>query len=254
MMALAMASVGEAVPKAKIGSAMGLLGTMSAVGTALGPALGGTLIAGLGWRAIFLINVPLGVLAYVLAFRHLPVDRRMLTTNRHGFDAVGTLLLALALGAYSLAMTVGGGSFGPLNTALLCTAGIGAGLFVLAQSKAASPLVPLSMLRDSALPASLATNVLVATVMMTTLVVGPLYLSRALGLDAALVGAVMSIGPLLAALTGILAGRIVDRFGAPVMTIAGLVQMGAGTIVLSLAPAAFGTAGFVGAMLILTPG
>jgi len=63
MMALTMAFVGEMVPRGRTGSAMGLLGTMSAVGTALGPSLGGGLIAGPGWRAIFFINVPLGILA-----------------------------------------------------------------------------------------------------------------------------------------------------------------------------------------------
>jgi MFS family permease len=51
MMALTMAFVGETVPKEKTGSAMGLLGTMSAIGTALGPSLGGILIASLGWRS-----------------------------------------------------------------------------------------------------------------------------------------------------------------------------------------------------------
>ena len=71
-----MAFVGETVPKARTGSAMGLLGTMSAIGTALGPSLGGVLIAGFGWRAIFLVNVPLGLLALLLAYRHLPADRR----------------------------------------------------------------------------------------------------------------------------------------------------------------------------------
>ena len=76
MMALALAFVAEIVPKGRIGSAMGLLGTMSAIGTALGPSLGGLLIAGFGWRAIFLVNVPLGVAALFLAHRHLPADRR----------------------------------------------------------------------------------------------------------------------------------------------------------------------------------
>ncbi|MCB1209319.1 MAG: MFS transporter, partial [Verrucomicrobiales bacterium] len=71
MMALTMALVGQTVPKEKIGSAMGLLGTMSAVGTALGPSLGGVLIDGVGWRAIFFINGPLGVLALLTAHRHL---------------------------------------------------------------------------------------------------------------------------------------------------------------------------------------
>ena len=82
MMALTMAFVGETVPKAKTGSAMGLLGTMSAIGTALGPSLGGILIAGLSWRAIFLVNVPLGVLALLLAHRHLPVDLDVPETER----------------------------------------------------------------------------------------------------------------------------------------------------------------------------
>ena len=61
------------------------------------------------------------------------------------------------------------------------------------------------------LSASLAMSALVSTVMMATLVVGPFYLSRALGLDAALVGLVLSVGPLVAALTGVPAGRIADR-------------------------------------------
>jgi len=56
MMALTMAFVGQTVPKDQTGCAMDLLGTTSAIGTALGPSLGGVLIAAFGWRAIFLIN------------------------------------------------------------------------------------------------------------------------------------------------------------------------------------------------------
>src|SRR5712675_2106393 len=63
MMALSVAFVSEIVGKAKTGSAMGLLGTTSAIGTALGPSLGGVLMAGVGWRAIFLVYAPLGILA-----------------------------------------------------------------------------------------------------------------------------------------------------------------------------------------------
>ena len=216
MMALTMALVGETVPKARTGSAMGLLGTMSAIGTALGPSLGGVLIAGLGWRAIFLVNVPLGLLTFLLAYRHLPVDRRGPKPDRAGFDTMGTLLLALTLAAYALAMTIGRGSFGPLNLALLLAAVFGAGLFVLAEARAASPLIRLAMFRDPGLSASLAMSALVSTVMMATLVVGPFYLSRALGLDAVLVGLVLSIGPIVSALSGVPAGRIVDRLGARV--------------------------------------
>ena len=254
MMALTMAFVGETVPKAKTGSAMGLLGTMSAIGTALGPSLGGVLIAGLGWRAIFFVNVPLGLLTFFLAHRHLPLDRRGPKTERPDFDHVGTLLLALTLAAYALAMTIGRGSFGPLNLALLLVAVFGAGLFVLAEARAASPLIRLAMFRDPGLSASLAMSALVSTLMMATLVVGPFYLSRALGLDAAMVGLALSVGPLAAALTGVPAGRFADRFGAPRMTIVGLIGMAAGSFVLAMMPATLGIAGYVAPIVVITVG
>ena len=113
----------------------------------------------------------------LLAHRYLPVDRRGPKTDRAGFDNVGTLLLALTLAAYALAMTMGRGSFGPLNMALLLAAVVGVGLFVLAEARAASPLIRLAMFRDPVLSASLAMSALVSTVMMATLVVGPFYLS-----------------------------------------------------------------------------
>jgi MFS family permease len=309
MMALTMAFVGETVPKAKTGSAMGLLGTMSAIGTALGPSLGGVLIAGLSWRAIFLVNVPLGILTFLLARRSLPVDRRgpktgapdlkflqqlqqnsirnfksksgtriieLLVplcfrsssrsvlrehhelrkrgTSRAGFDNAGTLLLALTLAAYALAMTMGHGSFGPFNMALLLAAVFGAGLFVLAEARAASPLIRLATLRDPVLSASLAMSALVSTVMMATLVVGPFYLSGALGLDAALVGTVLSVGPLVVALTGVPAGRIADRFGARRTTIAGLIGMAAGSFTLSMIQATLGIPGYIAPIAVITVG
>jgi EmrB/QacA subfamily drug resistance transporter len=246
MMALTMALVGETVPRPQIGRTMGLLGTMSAIGTALGPSLGGVLMDGLGWQAIFLVNVPLGLLTFLLSCRHLPADRHVPNTDRAGLDHVGTLLLALTLAAYALAMTIGKrGSFGPLNMALLLAAGCGAGLFVRAEARATSPLIRLAMFRDAGLRASLVMSALVSTVMMATLVVGPFYLARGLGLEAALVGLVLSVGPLVAALTGVQAGRIVDRFGAPRTTIVGLVGMAAGCFVLSMMPAALGIPGYM---------
>jgi len=254
MMALTMAFVGQTVPKARIGSAMGLLGTMSAIGTALGPSLGGVLIEGFGWRAIFLINLPLGVLALLLAWRQLPADREVQMADRAGFDHLGTFLLAMTLGAYALAMTIGRGSFGPLNMALLLAAVVGAGIFVFAESRAASPLIRLTMFRDPVLSAGLAMSMLVSTVMMATLVVGPFYLARALALDTALVGIVMSVGPLTAALAGAPAGRIVDRFGAQRMTIGGLMGIGAGSCLLSVIPATLGVSGYIVPIVVITAG
>jgi EmrB/QacA subfamily drug resistance transporter len=252
MMALAMALVGETVPKARTGSAMGLVGTMSAVGTALGPSLGGALIAGCGWPAIFLVNVPLGLAALIFGYRFLPADRQDAKADRPDFDVAGTLMLALTLGAYALAMTLGRGSFGTLNAALLLVAAVGLGLFLRVEARAAAPLIRLAMLRDAALSAGLATSMLVSTVVMTTLVVGPFYLSRALGLEPALVGAILSVGPLAVALTGIPAGRIADRFGPERTAIAGLVGMAAGCLMLAALPTQLGVPGYVVSIVVLT--
>lgn len=262
MLALAMALVGGTVPKERTGSAMGLLGTMSAIGTALGPTLGGMLIAGFGWPAIFLINLPLGVVTLFFAYRYLPGDRRQAKTDKAGvaagFDTAGTLLLVATLMAYALAVTAtphnGRGSFGALNLALLLAAVAGLGLFARVETKAAAPLIRLAMFRNPLLAAGFAMSALVTTVVMATLVVGPFYLSGALGLDAAGVGLVMSSGPLVAALTGVPAGRSVDRFGAQCMSIAGLAGMALGSTFLAILPTSFGVAGYIAPLVVVTAG
>lgn len=254
MMALTMAFIAETVPKEQTGSAMGLLGTMSAIGTALGPSLGGALITGLGWRAIFFINLPLGAFTLLLAWRYLPADRVGKKAGAVGFDHLGTALLAITLAAYALAMTLGQGRFGQLNLLLLLGAAAGVGLFVFVEARVASPLVRLGMFRDRLLSGSLIMNGLVSTVMMTTLVVGPFYLARGLGLNLALVGVVMSIGPVISALSGVPVGVLVDRVGAPAMVVIGLLLMAAGACALTLLPVMFGVPGYIIAIAGLTPG
>lgn len=262
MMVLAMALVADAVPKERTGSAMGLLGTLSAVGTALGPTLGGALIAGWGWQGLFFINLPLGLAALWMARRYLPPDRERESTQRPRFDTAGTVLLAATLAAYALAMTLGRGHFGALNLALLAGAGTGLALFVGVEYRAgrrastggAAPLVPLALFKDPALGAGFAMSALVTTVVMATLVVGPFYLSGALGLGAAQVGLAMSCGPLVSALVGVPAGRLVDRLGTQRTTMAGLIAMGAGSAALALLPAGLGVAGYVAPLAVITAG
>ncbi|MER8182341.1 MFS transporter [Kitasatospora sp. NPDC094015] len=255
MMALTMAFVGETVPKERTGSAMGLLGAMSAVGTALGPSLGGALLSGLGWRAVFLVAAPLGLLTLLLTHRHLPADRRAERTgDRVRLDGTGTLLLALALAAYALAMTIGHGRFGVLNLALLVAAAAGIAVFVRVEARAAAPLIRPAMFRDRRLSASLAMSTLVSTVMMATLVVGPFYLARTLGLGAAAVGLALSVGPVVAALTGVPAGRIADRFGTGRTTALGLTAITAGALVLAVTPASAGLAGYLAPLVVVTAG
>jgi MFS family permease len=151
-------------------------------------------------------------------------------------------------------MTLGRGSFGRLNLWLLLAAAGAAGLFAVVESHSPSPLLRPAMLRRPALRASLAAGALVSTVIMATMVVGPFYLARALGLDAARVGLLLSVGPLVAALTAVPAGRIADRIGAARMTLAGLGAMAAGAAALALLPAALGVPGYLAPIVVLTAG
>jgi MFS family permease len=114
------------------------------------------------------------------------------------------------------------------------------------------PLIRLAMFRDRVLSTSLAMGTLVSTVMMTTLVVGPFYLARGLGLETALVGLALSAGPLAAALAGVPAGRMVDRFGAQRRTSIGLVGIAVGASVLAMLPARFGVVGYIAPMIVMT--
>ncbi len=248
MMALTVAMVGESVSKERTGSAMGLLGTMSAVGTTLGPSLGGLLIAGFGWHIIFLLNVPLGVLNLWMARRYLPADSQPQT--RAGFDLLGTMLLAGSLAAYALAATVRHGHFCAWNGVLLGLAATGALVFLVVEARVKSPLVRPGLLIEP----GLAMMALVAAVMMTTLIVGPFYLTRGLGLDPTTGGLVLSVGPLMSALAGVPSGRIVDVTGSRTATIAGLCGVTAGALGLALAPLSWGVAGYVAPILVLTAG
>lgn len=256
MMALSVALVGDLVPQAETGRAMGLLGTTSAVGTALGPSLGGVLIHALGWRSIFLVNVPLALAAAFLAQRALPADpsgRAARTGTVPSRSALaGTLLLAATLAAYGLATTLGRGHLGATNGALLAAAALGAALFVRTERRAASPLIRTRALREPARSAGLAASAVVATVLMATLVVGPFYLSRALGLDARVVGLVMSAGPAVAALTAAPAGRLVDRYGTRRTSAVGLTGIAAACLALASLSVTLGVPGYVAPIVVLT--
>jgi len=254
MMALGMAMVGGVVPKSRSGSAMGWLGTMSAVGTALGPVLGGLLLAGCGWTGLFVLLVPLGALALWLAWRYLPPDAPAPRAQGAAFDTPGTLVLALTLAAYALAMTLGQRDFGWLHLALILAAAMGAGLFAMVESRAASPLVRPAMFRTPALRTGFASSALVTTVVMATLVIGPFYLGGALHLDPAATGLVMASGPFVAALSGAPAGRLVDRFGGERIAIGGLAGMLVGAGSLATLGAGAGLPGYVLPLALITAG
>ncbi len=254
MMAMTMALVSETLGKENTGRAMGLLGSMSAIGTALGPSLGGALIFGFGWQAMFLVNLPLGLLAFILVYRYLPMGQPQSQKDSGRFDLPGSLLLGLTLACYALSMTLGRGDFGVINLLLLLCAALGIGLFIRLEKTTASPLIQLTLFRQAGLSAGLLMSALVMTVMMTSLVVGPFYLTRGLGLAVGQAGLAMSAGPLVAALLGVPAGRLVDRLGEQKITAIGLAIMTVGAGVMSMMTLSGGVFGYVAPLCLITLG
>jgi len=208
MLVLSLAMAGELVPPARRGWSMGLLGTLSACGTALGPSFGGLLIGGFGWQAPFLLLLPLALLALGCAWRDLPRDEA--GSAEGSLPLTSLLLLVTALLCYGLALTRGS----PLGVWPGIGALVAMVLFVRADSGARRPLLPLALLGASRRRGGIIASALVASVMVATLLIGPFYLHGAFALDMGTVGLMISMGPLLAALSGMPAGWLVDRVGA----------------------------------------
>lgn len=146
-----MAVITRTFPPAKRGGAMALWGATAGVATLVGPILGGVLVDGLGWEWIFFVNIPVGIVGFVLAVRLVPV----LPTHSHSFDWLGVVLSGVGVFLVVFGIQEGekydwGQVTGVISVPLL----IGVGLVVFAafvywQSRITrEPLVPLGLFRD----------------------------------------------------------------------------------------------------------
>ncbi|WP_245656692.1 MFS transporter, partial [Novosphingobium naphthalenivorans] len=159
MLVLATALVCDIVPTRRLGSVLGLLAAMSGLGTAAGPSLGGFLIAGFGWRALFFVNVPICIAIAWMVHRTVPRTRHA-TAGPWRPDWTGTFLLVGALCAYCYAATPESGRFAAGNLVALALAVAGAAVFVLVERRAANPLLRPEMFRDPSLCGNLAMSVI----------------------------------------------------------------------------------------------
>lgn len=253
LIALPMSIARDLIPTERLGTAMGLLGTTSAVGTALGPSLGGVLLAWGDWRMALWLLAGVAGATLLLSVTSIPRSSERRNTSWRELDFPGTLVLVIALAAYALA-TSGGAAGIPVPPGVLISGAlIATALFVIVENRVASPLVPMVLLRDQKTGIGFVMNLAVGTIMMSTLVVGPFFLAFSLGLNEALVGLVMAVGPVVSALSGVPAGRLTDRLGANRVVVIGLVQTMLGLLCLAFLPRYFGVGGYVAALITLTP-
>jgi EmrB/QacA subfamily drug resistance transporter len=127
--------------------AVGTWSAFTAVTTLISPVLGGALVSGFGWRAVFYLNVPIGILTAFAAWRHVPETRDEAARGRGAPDILGSALVALGLGALVYALTAVSGRGTPLAW-IVAAAAAGCVLlicFILVERRAADPIMPLTL-------------------------------------------------------------------------------------------------------------
>ncbi len=227
--ALGMGIVTEAFPREERGRALGILGTVVSVGISVGPTLGGLLIGTVGWRAIFLVNLPVGIMGVILVRRYIP-DRR--PPGGQTFDVWGAVLILITLLLLALGLTLGPKNnwdalrvpvLGDVQIAwLLAGSAVGFALFLLTESRIRQPMINLRLFRDSLFSISLMTGMMVFVVVAGGFVL-PFYLEDVKGLSTLKTGLYMAVFPIALGLIAPMAGSWSDRYGSRGIALIGLV-------------------------------
>ena len=245
-----MSMLARAAGPGRLGRVMSVIGIAQLIGPVLGPVLGGLLIEGPGWRWIFYVNVPVGVLALMLATRTLPTDR---PEPCESLDVRGFALLSPGLAAlvFGLGETSGAGGFGDPRAVASIVAGIALlAAFVVHAHRVPNPLIDVRLLQKRAFAASAGTTFLLATSLYGAMFLLPLYFQVARGLGPAEAGLMLAPQGLGAAIMIPLAGRLTDRIGPGRVVLPGLTLMVLGTLPLAWAGASTSYPLLAGALVV----
>jgi len=220
-------------PPSQRGQALGLAATMTYLGLTVGPSLGGWLTSQYGWRAVFYINVPVGLLALLLSMRFIPRDTAAEQTER--FDLAGAATFMAGLVALLLGLNQGQawGWTSPTILSLLAAAVVLLGVFIVIERRVSNPMLDLGLFRVRLFSASTASAVLNYICLYTVLFLLPFYLIQARGLDPAQAGLILTAQPVIMAIVAPLSGTLSDRIGARLFSTAGMVVMAVGLFLLS---------------------
>jgi EmrB/QacA subfamily drug resistance transporter len=217
------AIIASIFPHEERGRALGLLGTTVAIGTMIGPPLGGIMVELFGWPSLFLVNIPISIFAFIAGGAMLPRETRK--GGLSGFDVIGAALFAAFIMSlfYFLLSGQSGGWTSVSQLALAALAAACFGLFLARERSAANPMLDLSIFRSGLFSVSVACVLLVFCATFCINIVQPFYLQDILGLAPAAAGLVLLASPLASGLIAPLSGYLADRVGAEALTVAGLV-------------------------------
>lgn len=222
-------------PKNLMGQGMGINAFIVAVSAAAGPTVAAAILATASWHWLFLINVPLGIIAWLLAVRFLPDNPAR--TKRPRFDWQSAVMNALTFGL--IISTLSGYAQGEslmLVAAQLAALLVIGTLFIRRQLRLPVPLLPIDLLRIPLFSLSIASSVCSFTAQMLALVALPFYLQQTLGRSEVQTGLLLTPWPLATMVLAPVAGRLIERFHAGLLGASGLVVMAAGLLALAWLP------------------
>jgi EmrB/QacA subfamily drug resistance transporter len=225
LQANSVALIATAIPKASLGRAIGIQGAAQAIGLALGPTVGGLLIGIAGWRSIFFLNGPVGVIGLVLAWLLLPRSRDLAPRVR--FDLLGLGFFGPAVVALLLALNIAGNSGLAASLVLLAVAAVLVAVFVWRERHTNAPLIDLRLFRNLDFTAGIASGLLSYLVLFAALFVIPFFLEHARQLSATRAGLELGVLPIALAIVAPSAGRARDRIGARIPTVTGMLVVAA---------------------------
>jgi EmrB/QacA subfamily drug resistance transporter len=233
IMACGPAILTRVFPSAELGRAMGLIGTVVGVGLTSGPGIGGLVLSHWSWRVIFYINVPLGLVSILLSGRYIP--REPGDRVQAEFDFIGALLMALGLGGFLLAVSLGH-RWGWNDPRTLTSFGLAMGfspLFILWERRISSPVLDLSLfgLRVLRMGLSAVTCLFIAHFISFFLM--PFYLTKVLGRPVDRVGLLLMVAPLTSMLVSPISGWVSDKIGSRILTTAGMLVTSSGLLLTS---------------------
>jgi EmrB/QacA subfamily drug resistance transporter len=235
LMAMGPAIVARTFGPGERGRALGLNAISVSIGLSLGPALGGLLTELASWRAIFLVNVPIGLIAIAWAARVLPYDR---PGRREPFDVAGAALASAGLFALLLALNQGGawGWTSPPTVGLLAVAaGLGVA-FVVVEGRTEAPMMDLQLFRIRAFSAGLASVFAAFAALFTATFLLPFLLQEGSGLSPLEAGLLITPIPIAAAVVAPFSGTLSDRIGPRLPASLGMAFQAVGLLSLTSLP------------------
>jgi len=220
-------------PANERGKALGALGTFTYLGLTAGPSLGGWLATAFSWRAVFYINVPIGIVAILLGLRTVPEDR--VARETESFDFVGASLFTLGLTALLVALNQGHawgwGSAAILG--LIAASVVLLGAFIRFERRRKSPMLDLSLFGNRVFSASSVSALLNYACVYALLFVLPFLLIQGRGLDAQHAGLVLTAQPVVMAVVAPFSGSISDRIGTRWPAIIGMLTLVIGLLLVA---------------------